>query len=50
MKEFAPMGANSFSYEMTRIYKGSNNENDRVASPDSVPFHQNPFTNGHSNM
>ena len=27
------MGANSFLYEMTLIYTGCNNENDRVASP-----------------
>ena len=35
------MGANSFFYEMTPIYMGGNNENDRVASPESVPFHLN---------
>ena len=38
-KEFAPMGANSFRYEMTPIYMGGNNERDRVASPESVPIH-----------
>ena len=31
------MGANSFLYEMTPINMGGNNENDRVASPESVP-------------
>ena len=33
------MGANSFLYEMTSIYMGCNNENDRVASPENVPIH-----------
>ena len=33
------MGANSFLYEMTPICIGGNNENDRVASPESVPIH-----------
>ena len=37
-KEFAPMGVNSFLFEMISIYLGSNNENDRVASPESVPI------------
>ena len=32
------MGANSFLYEMTPIYLGANNENDRVASPESVHY------------
>ena len=40
-KEFAPMGANSFLYEMTLIYMGGNNENGRAASPESVPIHFN---------
>ena len=35
---FAQMGANSFLYEMTPIYMGGNNENDRVASLESVPI------------
>ena len=38
-KEFAPMGANSFPYEVIPIYMGGNNENDRVDSPESVPIH-----------
>ena len=38
-KEFAPMGANSFLFEMTRIFMGGNNKNDKVASPESVPIH-----------
>ena len=33
------MGGKSFLYEMTPIYIGGNNENDRVASPESVPIH-----------
>ena len=33
------MGANSFFYETTPIYLGGNDENDRVASPESVPIH-----------
>ena len=32
------MGANSFFYEKTPIYMGGNNENDRVASPESIPI------------
>ena len=40
-KEFALVGANSFPYEMTPIHMGGNNENDRVASPESVPIHLN---------
>ena len=32
-------GANSFLYEMTPIYMGDINENDRVASPESIPIH-----------
>ena len=35
--KIASMGANSLFYEMTPIYMGGNNENDRVASPESVP-------------
>ena len=38
---YAPMGANSIHYEMTSNYIGDNNENDRVASPESVPIHLN---------
>ena len=38
-KEFALMGANSFLHEMTPIYMGGNNENDRVASPESISSH-----------
>ena len=38
------MGANSFLYEMTPIIMGGNNENDRVASPESVPIHLNMAT------
>ena len=33
-KEFAPMGANFFLYELTLIYMGGNDENKRVASPE----------------
>ena len=33
------MGANPFLYEMTPIEMGSNNENYRIASPESVPIH-----------
>ena len=29
------MGTNSFVYEMVPIYMGGNNENERVASPES---------------
>ena len=36
-----PMGANSIIYQMTPIYMGGNNENDRVAPPESVPIHLN---------
>ena len=32
-------GANYFLYEVTPIYMGGNNENDRVASPESVSIH-----------
>ena len=32
------MGANSYLYEMTQIYIGGKDENDRVASPESVPI------------
>ena len=28
-----------FSFEITPIYKGGNNENAKVASPESVPIH-----------
>ena len=42
------MGANSFLYEMTPIYKRGNNENDRVASPESVHIHLN--MNGHTSF
>ena len=35
------MGANSFSYEMTPIIMSGNNENDRVALPESIPIHFN---------
>ena len=37
----APMGAKSFLYEMTPFYMGGNNENNRVASPESVLIHLN---------
>ena len=37
-KEFALMGANSFSYEMTPTYMGGKNENDRVAPLKVYPF------------
>ena len=33
------MGANSFFYEMTPNYIGGSNENDSVASPESVLIH-----------
>ena len=36
---FAPMGATSFPYEMTPIYTGGKNENERVAFPENVPYH-----------
>ena len=35
-KRICSDGANSFLYEMTPIYMGGNNENDEVASPESV--------------
>ena len=35
------MGANSFLYERTPIYMGGNNDNHRLASPESVPIHLN---------
>ena len=38
-KTYAPMWANPFLYKMTLIYMGDNNENDRVASPESVSIH-----------
>ena len=37
-----PLGANSYLYEMTPIQKEGKNENDRVASPESVPITLNP--------
>ena len=37
--KFALMGANFILYEMTPIYIGDNNVNERVASPVSVPIH-----------
>ena len=33
------MGANSFLHKMIKIDMVGNNENDRVASPESVPIH-----------
>ena len=33
------MGANSFHYELTPIYMGGNNENDRFTSTGSVAIH-----------
>ena len=33
------MGVHSFLNEMTPIYMGGSSENDRVASPVSVPIH-----------
>ena len=41
--EFAPVGANSFLYEMTPIYMGGNYKNDKVASPESVPIYLKPW-------
>ena len=38
-QEFAPMGANSFLYEMTPISVGGNNENESVAYPESLSMH-----------
>ena len=38
---YIPMGACYFLYEMTSIYIGGNNENDKVAFPESVLFHFN---------
>ena len=40
-KEFAPMGEISFLYEVTLIYMGGNNENDRVISPENVHIYLN---------
>ena len=40
-KEFAPHGANPFHQELTPMEKGGKNENGKVASPESVPNHQN---------
>ena len=36
-----PIGTNSFFYEMAPFYMAGNNENDRVASPESVSIHLN---------
>ena len=33
------MGANSFLYEMTSIYMGGNNGNEKIASSESIPIH-----------
>ena len=44
-KEFALIGANSFLYEMTQLYIGGTNENDRVASPESVLIHLKVYFN-----
>ena len=41
------MGANSFLYEMTPVYMGGNNENDRVASPESLLIHLNQINIGY---
>ena len=38
-KKFAQMGANFFLYVVTSIFMGGNNENDRVASPESLPIY-----------
>ena len=38
------MGADCFLYEMTPIYMGGSNEDDRVASSESVPIHFNSNT------
>ena len=38
-KELVLIGANSFFYEMTLIYMGGHNENNRVASPESESIH-----------
>ena len=40
-EEFALVGANSCPYKMTPFYMGGNNDNDRVASPESVSIHLN---------
>ena len=37
--EFALMGANSYIDDMTPIYMGGNNENNRVVRPETVPIH-----------
>ena len=44
-KVFAPLGANSFLYELTPIAKGGKNENDRVTPPEctSNPFNYSPY-------
>ena len=38
------MGTNSSLYEMSSIYMAGNNENDRVATSESVPFHRKEQT------
>ena len=43
MNEFALVGANSFLYEMTPIYIGGSNENDRVTFPEYIFTHFNIF-------
>ena len=40
------MGANVFFKELTPSGKGGKNGNDRVASPDIVSIHFNPFFTG----
>ena len=40
-KEFAPVGANSFLSELIPTEKGDENENGRVASPESLHLHLN---------
>ena len=39
------MGANSFFYEMNPSFMRGNNENDRVASPESITVHLKPGPN-----
>ena len=38
--ELGSIQANSFLYGMTPIYMQGNNENDRVASRESIPIHR----------
>ena len=38
------MEAKSFFYEMTPIYMGGSNGNDKVVSPESVPMHLKVLT------